>query len=145
MSRLEVPKIGVVLRVRRLEQILDRPGKKSHVHIRGLENVSAEEARAHLAAGGRFVRYEYCISLVILTKRPLSDPVSLRPGELGLLRGLPYTALSLLLGWWGIPWGIIYTPLAIVTNCSGGHDITPEVRLALAEASPHRSPNSGNS
>jgi hypothetical protein len=101
------------------------------MRIHGIDRLTPKELDAALLAGGRFVRYEYCISLLVATKRPLSEVFFLRPGELGLLRGLPYTLLSLLLGWWGIPWGIVYTPLVIITNCAGGHDITPEVRAML--------------
>jgi hypothetical protein len=27
-------------------------------------------------------------------------------------------------GWWGIPWGVIYTPLTIMTNVMGGFDVS---------------------
>ena len=43
-------------------------------------------------------------------------------------RAFPYSLLTLVLGWWGIPWGLIYTPLALMTNFSGGRDVTAEVR-----------------
>jgi ATP-dependent phosphoenolpyruvate carboxykinase len=32
-----------------------------------------------------------------------------------------------LLGWWGIPWGPIYTIAAVVTNIRGGKDVTAEI------------------
>ena len=43
------------------------------------------------------------------------------------MRGLPYSALSMLLGWWGIPWGLIYTPWMIGVNTMGGRDVTQAV------------------
>ncbi len=104
------------------------------MRIRGAEGLTATELDAELAAGGRVVFYEYCISLVVLTLRRPSALRLLRPGELGLVRGLPYTLLSLVLGWWGVPWGIIYTPLTILTNCSGGRDVTAEVRARLGSS-----------
>jgi hypothetical protein len=70
--------------------------------------------------GGRRVVYEYCISCVFLTLRRTSRVHVLRPGESGVLRGLPYTFLSLLLGWWGVPWGLIYTTQAVWRNLAGG-------------------------
>jgi hypothetical protein len=39
--------------------------------------------------------------------------------------------LSLLFGWWGLPWGLIYTPLTLWTNLSGGRDVTAELRERL--------------
>jgi len=32
-----------------------------------------------------------------------------------------------LFGWWGIPWGFIYTPMSIISNISGGKDVTQSV------------------
>src|SRR5438445_73428 len=101
------------------------------MRIYGIKELSKAELEAHLAAGGRFAFFEYCISLVVVTLRRRSGAYFLRSGTRGLLRGLPYTVLSLLLGWWGVPWGLIYTPLAVLTNLSGGCDITAEVRAQL--------------
>ena len=101
------------------------------MQIRGVGNLSPSELDAYLAAGGRFVFYEVCISLVVATLRRPSAVYLLRPGELGIVRGLPFTLVSLLLGWWGIPWGFVYTPLAIITNFSGGRDVTAQVRSDL--------------
>ncbi|WP_256364380.1 hypothetical protein [Nostoc piscinale] len=41
--------------------------------------------------------------------------------------------MSLFLGWWGIPWGIIYTIQSVVTNLQGGKDVTPQVMSALRQ------------
>jgi hypothetical protein len=101
------------------------------MRIRGIDNWTPEEIAAELNAGGRFVFYEYCISLVAITLRQKTDIFLVRADELGLVSGLPYTLISLALGWWGIPWGIIYTPLTLITNFSGGRDVTPEVQAWL--------------
>lgn len=39
----------------------------------------------------------------------------------------PYSLLSFLFGWWGIPWGFIWTPMALYTNFSGGRDVTQQL------------------
>jgi hypothetical protein len=44
-----------------------------------------------------------------------------------------YTAATFLLGWWGIPWGLIYTPAAIFRNLSGGERVTVSELLANVE------------
>jgi hypothetical protein len=91
---------------------------------RGSDHPVPEPMAQGCADGGRLVFYEYCISLLFITLRRTSRLHYLRPGESGLMKGLPYTCLTLLLGWWGIPWGIIYTPLAVLTNLTGGRDVT---------------------
>ena len=89
---------------------------------------ASKETAEGVASGGRLVVYEFCISLILITLRRPSAPVYLRPGERGIVRGLPYSLLSLLFGWWGLPWGMIYTPLTILTNLRGGFDVSSRFR-----------------
>lgn len=96
------------------------------MRIRGAEHLSAEELEVELALGGRLVFYEYCISVIIATTRRPSDVCFLPAGDLGVARGVPYVLLSLLLGWWGIPFGLLYTPLTIFTNLCGGRELSPQ-------------------
>ena len=63
-------------------------------------------------------------------KRP-SDIYFIRPGDSKLLKILGFSAISLFLGWWGIPWGPIYTVGTIATNLGGGRDVTKEVLASL--------------
>ena len=86
------------------------------------------EVEAPLATGERLVVFEYYISLIVVTLRRPSRVHLIQAGKTDLLTGFPYTILSLLLGWWGIPWGLIYTPLVVLTNLSGGRDVTRDVR-----------------
>ena len=101
------------------------------VEIRGVKGLSRADLERELAAGARYVFYEYCISLIVVTLRRPSAVYFLRGGSRGVLRGLPYVLLSLLLGWWGVPWGFLYTPLALLTNLTGGCDVTDQVRAIL--------------
>jgi hypothetical protein len=98
---------------------------------RGWPGSTVEEMRRELAAGGRIVFYEYSISFILLSLRRPSRLYILGAGEKGFVRGIPYSLVSLLLGWWGVPWGLIYTPLTIITNLSGGKDISDQVRPLL--------------
>jgi len=72
------------------------------------------------AAGGTWVRYAYCISICIITFRRYSDPVLVPDGESRVMAGLSYTLLTLVAGWWGFPFGLIYTPICLIENLSGG-------------------------
>ena len=116
-----------------LVQITDQRKKAAKLAIRGLGGLAGADLERALAAGGRFVFYEYCISLLAVTLRRPSSVYYLPASSWGIARGLPYVFLSLLLGWWGIPWGIVYTPLAVATNLTGGCDVTAQVCSRLRQ------------
>jgi hypothetical protein len=89
-----------------------------------------EDLIAQVEAGGRYVVFSYCISVVILTFKRSSDVVFLRRDEDGAGLAIGYSALSGTLGWWGIPWGPIWTIAALISNARGGRDVTLEVLSA---------------
>jgi hypothetical protein len=60
----------------------------------------------------------------------------IRGGESAVGRSFGFSLISLVLGWWGFPWGPIYTISSLVTNLGGGKDVTSEVVMALQSA-PH--------
>jgi len=93
----------------------------------GIDGMSPEELSFELQRGGKFVTYYYCISIVIMTFRRGSDIYFIRAGESAFSKGLPWTLLSLLVGWWGIPWGPIWTIQSLVVNFRGGKDVTDAV------------------
>jgi hypothetical protein len=97
------------------------------VEIVGLPGRNRQEVEQAVVAGGRLVFYESCISLVFATLRRPSRVYFLRPGESGLRQAVPFLLLTLALGWWGLPWGVIYTPLVLFTNLAGGCDVTEQV------------------
>lgn len=100
------------------------------MNIEELSQLSVEEVNQHLAEGARFVRFTYVISLVIITFKRESNVFFVRKGDSAIADGWPYTLLSLLLGWWGIPFGPIYTIVALVRNFKG-RDVTEEVLTAI--------------
>lgn len=100
--------------------------------IVGLEDIkSGGELRAELQQGGKFVMYQYCISLLIITFKRSSNVYFISHDQNAVVKGLPFTLLLLLLGWWGIPWGPIYTIQSLWVNLQGGKDITQEVLASM--------------
>lgn len=91
-----------------------------------LDSLTLAQQEAALAAGSRLIFFEFCVSLVFVTLRRPSALYVLQPGQWGWWRGLPYTILTVVCGWWGVPWGLVYTPLALWTNLTGGRKITAE-------------------
>jgi hypothetical protein len=104
--------------------------------IVGLEDIrSGGELQQEIQQGGKFVIYQYCISILVLTFKRSSNIYFLRHEENTLVKGLPFTLLSLLLGWWGIPWGPIYTIQSIWVNFKGGRNVTSEVLASMMSSS----------
>ena len=110
------------------------------MEIKGINSITTEELAHELGRGAKFVIYQYSISILILSFKQPSDIYFVRSNESAVVKGLPYTLLSLVAGWWGIPWGPIFTIGALHNNLRGGKDVTAEVvnmlgvRLAQAAA-----------
>lgn len=95
--------------------------------IVGIDGMSVSELNHELERGAKFVIYEYCISILVMTFKRPSNIYFIKSGEGAISKGLGFTLVSLLLGWWGIPWGPIYTIGSFITNFSGGKDVTGAV------------------
>ena len=94
--------------------------------IRGIEGMSDADILAEVQKGGRFV-YMYCFSVLVLTFRRGTDVYFLKAGESGFKHSMGWTAMTLFLGWWGVPWGPIYSIQCLYTNLRGGRDVTNEI------------------
>jgi hypothetical protein len=96
---------------------------------------------SEIKEGGRFVRFHYAYSLIYITIWGYSDVHYLAPGQGSLLKSLPYTLMTMMFGWWGIPWGPIYTLKTIYVKMSGGLDETDTILRNVA----HQAPSDPNS
>jgi hypothetical protein len=104
--------------------------------IIGIENMTPEQVKGELASGARFVIYQYCISVLVMSFKRASSIYFIRPDDNAFTKGLPFSLISLVLGWWGIPWGPIWTISTVVTNLRGGRNVTNEVVRSLAAPVP---------
>jgi hypothetical protein len=95
--------------------------------IKNIQGMNTDDLNRELEHGGKFVIFQYCFSIVIMTFRRSSDIYFIRAGESIFKYSIGYTLLTFIVGWWGIPWGPIYTIGSIFTNLRGGKDITQEV------------------
>lgn len=100
--------------------------------IVGTDGMTQAEILEEVRRGAKFVIYQYCISALIVTFKRSSSVYFVRASESRVTKGLGFTATSFLAGWWGIPWGPIYTIQTIWRNLSGGHDVTQDL-LARAQ------------
>lgn len=102
--------------------------------IKGLEGMRVDQINYELKHGGKFVLFQYTISVFVITMRETSSIYFLKAGESTFPKHIGYTFLTFLLGWWGIPWGPIYSIGAIATNFGGGKDVTADVLAQINQA-----------
>ena len=78
---------------------------------------------APITAKTEMTQFLMVISVVVMTfKLPSRHYVAGRDNV--VFAQVACTVASLLLGWWGIPWGPIYTAQALAKNLSGGYRMT---------------------
>jgi hypothetical protein len=97
------------------------------MQIKNIEGLSNEQINSELAQGAKFVTFQYTISIIVLTFKRSSDIYFVKAGENGTIKGLPYTFLAFFFGWWGFPWGPIYTVGSLYNNLRGGKDVTRDI------------------
>jgi hypothetical protein len=102
--------------------------------IRGAETMSSDEIQFELQRGGKLVVYYYCVSLLVVTFRRSSPVYLLRSGDSGVAKGMPWILLTLAAGWWGIPWGPIYSVQSLMINFRGGKEVPPQAKPAIQAA-----------
>ena len=99
--------------------------------IKGITGMSPNEISFELNRGAKFVRYRYCFSAVVVTMTHSTDIYLVRPEESRLTKSLPWSLLTLVAGWWGIPWGPIRSVQTLWINFRGGEDVTTQVAAAM--------------
>ena len=78
------------------------------------------------------VRYFTCLSFVFFTTRSTS-PYLLQGTDTARSTAIRTSLLTFFLGWWGIPFGIIFTPIYLVRNIMGGEKCTVNDLISLLE------------
>jgi hypothetical protein len=100
-------------------------------NIKGIDGMSPQELTLEINRGGKFVCYRYCFSALIVTVMQGTDVYFVGASENRVVKGLPWSLLTLVAGWWGIPWGPIRSIHSLWINFRGGQDLTATVVNAL--------------
>ena len=87
--------------------------------IIGTQGMTGKEIIHELRRGGKFVIFQYCVSVVFVTVLQNSVLHFLKAGQPASHYGSKYSGMSMLLGWWGFPWGPIRTIQALSNNANG--------------------------
>ena len=64
-------------------------------------------------------QYQGCISFVLMTSRFRSRYLIVGKGNAS--DWVIFSGLTFFFGWWGFPWGLIFTPQALYRNLRGGY------------------------
>jgi len=99
--------------------------------IKGIEGLSGIEIQSEIERGAKFVIFTYCFSIIVMTFRRSSNIYFVRSRESAIKYGWPWMVISFIFGWWGIPWGPIYTIQAIFRSFSG-KNVTEDVLQILS-------------
>jgi hypothetical protein len=111
------------------------------MQIVGAEGMSPNQLKFEIQRGAKLVCYQYCVSVLVMSFRRASSVYFIPAGENAVSKGLPWIALTLVAGWWGIPWAPIFSIQSLVTNFKGGKDITAQFAANLSRsAAPQRVP-----
>jgi len=100
--------------------------------IKNIKGLSSTQLQQEVEKGGKFIYYAYTVSFIIVTFRRVSGVYLVRSNESVEKKGLPFTLLSIFLGWWGIPFGPKHTFESIRINLKGGMDVTNDVMAVVA-------------
>jgi hypothetical protein len=104
--------------------------------IKNIEGLSVSQIKELINKGGKFVIFPYTISFVIMTLKRSSDVYFIREDENSFKYSYSYVLLNFFIGWWGLPWGPIYTIGALYNHIIGGKDITQAVLSELIQNDP---------
>ena len=72
--------------------------------IIGTDHLTNEQVKHELSKGGKFVIYQYAVSLLVVSFKRSSDIYFVTSDRPFTGPRLGYTLLSLIAGWWGVPW-----------------------------------------
>jgi hypothetical protein len=101
------------------------------MNIKGINGMTTPQIQDEVSNGGKFVQFPFCISLVVVSFRYSSAIYFIKNEGSSFRKGLPFIIISFLLGWWGIPWGPVYTVSSLFTVLKGGKDLTDEMMTTL--------------
>jgi hypothetical protein len=84
----------------------------------------------------RVVAPMWCASMLVVTTRWVGEFHRLCPHH-AFLRSLPATIFSFMFGWWGFPWGLVWTPNALYQNLfEGGVEVDSHHLTELKNSDP---------
>ena len=98
--------------------------------IQNIDGLTFKDLQDEIDRGGKFVMFTYTISILVMTFKRPTDIYFIRGHESVLKYSGQYLLITALFGWWGFPWGPIYS-IQSISHAFGNKDITKEVMASL--------------
>ncbi|WP_116788060.1 hypothetical protein [Flavobacterium psychrotrophum] len=114
------------------------------MQIKNIDGLSVSQIRRMVNEGGKFVIFPYTVSIVVMTFKRSSSIYFIPPGENTIKHSYKHVLTNGVLGWWGIPWGPIYTIGSMYHHLSGGKDVTSDVMTHLIQHDPEANTSTYN-
>lgn len=110
---------------------LNRPLLDNNKPVSGTEGMTLQQIEDDVLRGGRFRVLRWNFSVIIMSFQRSAGLRYIRSTDGPGLYAWPWTLLSMVVGWWGIPWGIFFTIGTLYTNCMGGKDVTADLLASV--------------
>lgn len=94
-------------------------------------NTTLDELKTQIENGSRFILFPYCVSIFAFTFRKFSPAFLIKKDEDTSKHIRKFNLYTILLGWWGFPWGPIYSVKALHASKKGGLDVTDDIMLNI--------------
>ena len=107
-----------------IEAYLSQPVLSGGKIVSGTQGMTVGQLEDDILQGGKFILFMWNFSVVVMSFRRNSPLTYVRAGEWVGPKALLWSLPSFLIGWWGIPWGIIFTIMSLHRNSMGGQDVT---------------------
>ncbi len=114
------------------------------MEIKNIDGLRVSQIRDMVQQGGKFVVFPYTVSFILMTLKRSSDIYFIKADENTFKYSYGYVFLNLIVGWWGIPWGPIYTIGSAYHHIVGGKDLTQAVMSHLVQHDPEANTNTYN-
>lgn len=83
---------------------------------------------ADVMQGSRYVIYPFVVSILVLSfRRNFGGVRVVRTGSWPIVPLFGAALTTIALGWWGFPWGLIWSPIALFQLWNGGRDFTKDI------------------
>jgi len=100
--------------------------KDNNLDLHRFSRMGEAEFKNRVFLGERFVIYRYTLSAFIYSATLPTKVHVASSRSAAVLKGIPYTLVSALFGWWFIT-GPITTITSIIANSRGGIDVSAEI------------------